>query len=397
MTLAELLRRAEIKGIDVIGTGDFTHPLHFKAIQNELEPAEPGLFRYRSSKSPVRFLLTAEVCNIFYNRTKQEKRIHTLLLAPSLEAVAALNAQLASWGHLEEDGRPVFRRQAKDLVKLTRSVHPEIFLIPAHLWTPWYSLLGSHFGFNSLEECFEEETPAIHAIETGLDSDPSMNRRVPQLDGVTCVSFSDAHSPEKIGREATVFGTALNYHEMVNAVHARDPQKLLYTLEVDSRYGKYYWDGHRRCENRLEPAETRRHKYLCPVCKQKTTLGVKHRVETLAQRPENFIAPASIPYKITLPLEVILADSLGKEAGSKTVENEYERLTTLLGSELDILLAVSEETLKLAAHPLVAEAILAVREGNYTVQPGFDGVWGKPCIISQERRLAYSRPQMEMF
>ncbi len=397
MDLSELLRQAEIKGIDVIGTGDFTHPLHFQAIQNELEPAEPGLFRYRGAKSSVRFLLTAEVCNIFYSRTKQEKRIHTLLLAPSLEAVQELNRTLASWGHLEEDGRPVFRRQAKDLVKLARGVHPEILLIPAHLWTPWYSLLGSHFGFNSLEECFEEETPGIHAIETGLDSDPAMNRRVPQLDGTTCVSFSDAHSPEKVGREATVFGTALNYHEMAQAIHARSPQKLLYTIEVDSRYGKYYWDGHRRCENQMAPAETRRHKYLCPVCKQKTTLGVRHRVETLAQRPESFIAPSSIPYKTILPLEVILADALGKDSGSKTVENEYAHLIAQLGPELKILLDVPEGTLKLAAHPLIAEAILAVREGNYTVQPGFDGIWGKPCIISQERRLAFSRPQMEMF
>ncbi len=397
MDLAELLRQAKIKGVDVIGTGDFTHPLHFHAIESELEPAEPGLLQLRKIKSRVRFLLTAEVCNIFYSNTNQEKRIHTLVLAPSLEIVRQLNRELAAWGHLEEDGRPTFRRHVKDLVRLARGIHPEILCIPAHLWTPWYSLLGSNFGFNSLEECFEEETPNIHAIETGLDSDPAMNRRVPQLDGVTCVSFSDAHSPEKIGREATVFGTTLNYHKIISAIRTRDPEKLLYTIEVDSRYGKYYWDGHRRCDHTMEPAETRRQKYLCPVCRHKTTVGVRHRVEALAQRPESFAPPSPIPFKTILPLEVILADALGKDVQSKTVETEYGRLIHQLGSELYILLECAEETLRLAAPTLIAEAILAVRTGHYSFTPGYDGVWGKPCIIPEDRRLVFSRPQMEMF
>ncbi len=397
MTLAELLRQAEIKGVDVIGTGDFTHPLHFEAIENELEPAEPGLLRMRNSSSRVRFLLSTEVCSIFYSKSRQEKRIHTLLLAPSLESVREVNRELAHWGHLEEDGRPTFRRHAKDLVHFLRSVHPDILAIPAHAWTPWYSLFGSNFGFNSIEECFEEETPFIHAIETGLDSDPAMVRRVPQLDGVACVSFSDAHSPEKIGREATIFGTALDYHAMVRAIREKDPQGLLRTLETDSRYGKYFWDGHRKCGVALSPAETRRRKHLCPACRSKVTVGVAHRIETLAQRPEDWREPSAIPFQTILPLEEILANSLGRETGSKAVETEYKRLIQALGPELKILLEVSESDLKLAAHPLTAEAVLALREKNYSVVPGYDGAWGKPEMISEERRLVFTRPQMEMF
>ncbi len=397
MTLKELLRQAEIKGVDVIGTGDFTHPLHFQTIESELEPAEPGLFKYRASQSRVRFMLTTEVCNIFYSKSGQEKRIHTVVLAPSLESVQTMKRELAKWGHLEEDGRPTFRRHVKDLVRFLRSVDPDILCIPAHVWTPWFSLLGSNFGFNSLEECFEEETPFIHAIETGLDSDPAMNRRVPQLDGVACVSFSDAHSPEKIGREATVFGTALDYRQMALALRSQDPQKLLSTIEVDSRYGKYYWDGHRKCEARLDPAQTRRSKPFCPVCRQKPTIGVSHRVETLAQRGEAFLPPGSIPFRTILPLEVILADSLAKDAHSQTVAQEYARLTHQLGTEFDILLARTEAELRLAARPLTVEAILAVRAGNYSIQPGYDGLWGEAQIISEERHLAFSRPQMEMF
>ena len=397
MTLAELRRQAEIKGVDVIGTGDFTHPLHFQAIETELEPAEPGLLKTRGSKSHVRFMLTAEICNIFYGPARKEKRIHTLVLAPSLEAVRQINGELAKWGHLEEDGRPTFRRHVKDLVKFLRSVDPDVLCIPAHVWTPWYSLLGSNFGFNSLEECFEEETPFIHAVETGLDSDPAMNRRVPQLDSVACVSFSDAHSPEKIGREATVFGTTLHYHEIAQAIRTKNPQKLLYTIEVDSRYGKYYWDGHRKCGTAMSPAQTRQRKYLCPACKQKVTVGVQHRVEALAQRGEGFLPPDTIPFRTILPLEAILSDALDKDAHSRTVEQEYQRLISALGSEFDILLKRTGEELGMAAHPLTVEAILAMREGRFGVTPGYDGLWGKPAIISGERRLAFSRPQMEMF
>lgn len=397
MNLAELLRQAEIKGIDLVGTGDFTHPLHFKAIEETLEPAEPGLFKMRKSSSSVRFLLSAEVSNIFYGKSRQEKRIHTLLLAPSLEIVRKLNQELALWGHLEEDGRPTFRRHVKDLIRFTRELHPEILPIPAHAWTPWYSLFGSNYGFNSIEECFEEETSFIHAIETGLDCDPAMIQRVSQLDTVTCVSFSDAHSPERIGREATLFGTALDYTSIIRAIREKNPKHLIGTLETDSRYGKYFWDGHRKCDVSLSPAETRKRKYLCPVCKSKVTVGVAHRIETLAQRPEGWSSPSAIPFQTILPLEEIIAHSLDRERKSKTVETEYSQLIEKLGSEFKILLDVTENDLRLAAHPLIAEAIMALRGKDYSVKPGYDGVWGKPEMISADRRLGFTRPQMEMF
>jgi len=397
MTLAELQRQAEIKGVHLIGTGDFTHPLHFKAIEEELEPAESGIFRMKNSQSPVRFLLSAEVSNIFYGKTRQEKRIHTLLLAPSLEVVRKLNQELARWGHLEEDGRPTFRRHVKDLIRFTRGLHPDILSIPAHAWTPWYSLFGSNYGFNSIEECFEEETPYIHAIETGMDCDPAMIQRVSQLDSITCVSFSDAHSPERIGREATVFGTAMDYSAIVRAIREKNPEHFLRTLETDSRYGKYFWDGHRKCNVALSPTETRKRKYLCPVCKSKVTVGVAHRVETLAQRPEGWRPAAAIPFETILPLEELIAHALDRDKSSKSVETEYQQLIQKLGTELKILREVSESDLHLAAHPLIAEAIIALRQKNYSVTPGYDGVWGKPEMISADRRLVFTRPQMEMF
>lgn len=396
MSLTELLRQAEIKGVDLIGTGDFTHPLHFQAIENELEPAEPGLLKMRHSQSRVRFLLSTEVSSIFYVRERQEKRVHTVILAPHLESVRTINRELSRWGHLEEDGRPTFRRHVKDLIRFLRQVHPDILAIPAHAWTPWYSLFGSQFGFNSIEECFEEETPFIQAIETGLDCDPAMVRRMPALDNVACVSFSDAHSPEKIGREATLFETPLDYAAIVHAIRTRDPRQLAGTLETDSRYGKYFWDGHRKCRVRLSPPETRRRKYLCPVCSNKVTVGVAHRLETLSGRPEGF--QGSVPvFRTLLPLEELIAHSQGREVSAKSVDVEYERLIQTLGPELKILLDVPENELRLAAHPLTAEAILAIREKNFSVSPGYDGIWGKPEIISDERRLAFNRPQMEMF
>lgn len=397
MSLTELQRQAEIKGIHLIGTGDFTHPLHFKAIEEQLEPAESGIFKMKNSASPVRFMLSSEVSNIFYGKLRQEKRIHTVLLAPSMEVVRKLNQELALWGHLEEDGRPTFRRHVKDLIRFTRGLHPDILPIPAHAWTPWYSLFGSNYGFNSIEECFEEETPYIHAIETGMDCDPAMIQRVSQLDGITCVSFSDAHSPEKIGREATVFGTGMDYTAIVRAIREKNPQHLLGTLETDSRYGKYFWDGHRKCNIALSPAETRKRKYLCPVCKNKVTLGVAHRIETLAQRPEGWRPAAVVPFQTILPLEEIIAHALDREKSSKSVETEYAQLIQKLGPELKILLEVPESDLQLAAHPLIAESIIALRGKNYSITPGYDGVWGKPEMISADRRLVFTRPQMEMF
>ena len=397
MTLAELERQSRIKGIDIIGTGDFTHPLHFKAIEESLEPAEPGLFKMKSSSSPVRFILSAEVSNIFYGKFKQEKRIHTILLAPSLETVKKLNQELSCWGHLEEDGRPTFRRHVKDLIRLIRQLDPDILAIPAHAWTPWYSLFGSQYGFNSIEECFEEETPYINAIETGMDCDPAMIQRVDHLDNIACVSFSDAHSPERIGREATLFNTHLDYHAIICAIREKDRSRLSGTLETDSRYGKYYWDGHRKCGTSLSPPQTRKHKYVCPQCRQKVTVGVLHRIETLGHRPEGWTPASAIPFTTILPLEELIADSLGRERASKAVSSEYHQLIQKLGSELKILLEVSESDLHLAAHPLTAEAIIALRKKNYSVIPGYDGLWGKPQMISEDRRLAFNRPQMEMF
>jgi uncharacterized protein (TIGR00375 family) len=289
-------------------------------------------------------------------------------------------------GKISSDGRPIFGFSAKDLVKMVLDVSPDCLLIPAHAWTPWFSIFGANSGFDSMEECFEEETKHIRAIETGLSSDPEMNWRLSALDEITLISNSDAHSPSKIGREANIFNCDLSYAAIAEAIRTKDPRKILFTIEFFPEEGKYHFDGHRNCKILFAPQETRKNKGLCPVCGKRLTVGVMNRVEELADRPEGVISPKAIPTLHMVPLDEIIADALGVGTNASSVEKEYLRLIEKGGSEFDILLELAPEDLTSFTPPLILEGILRVRQGRLKITPGYDGVFGKIQIFSPLER-----------
>jgi uncharacterized protein (TIGR00375 family) len=321
-----------------------------------------------------------------YSQGGKSRRIHTLIFAPSFEVVEKINARLSKYGKTGSDGRPIFGFSAKDLLKMILDLSPECLLIPAHAWTPWFSIFGANSGFDSIQECYEEESKHIRAIETGLSSDPEMNWRLSALDDITLISNSDAHSPSKIGREANVFNCELSYRAITEAIRRKDPRRILYTIEFFPEEGKYHYDGHRNCNILFSPQETRKHKSICPVCGKRLTVGVMNRVNELADRPEGFVSPKAIPALHTVPLEEIIADILGVGTNASSVEKEYLRLVEKGGSEFDILLELSPEQLSSFTPPDILEGILRVREGRLKITPGYDGVFGKIEILSPAER-----------
>ncbi len=383
MDLESLDKWAKIKGIKVLGTGDFTHPEWLDNLKTKLEPAEPGLFKLKKEDQGTRFILTAEISCI-YSKNNRVRKIHIIVFAPSFEVVEKINAQLGWIGNLKSDGRPILGLDAKELAKIVLNSSPECLVIPAHAWTPWFAIFGSKSGFDSIEECFEEYSKYIYAIETGLSSDPLMNWRLSALDKITLISNSDSHSPQKIGREANVFNTEVSYSAITEAIKTKDPSKFLYTIEFFPEEGKYHFDGHRNCEVKLSPVETKKYGSLCPVCGKPLTIGVLNRVEELADREEGFVPPNKIPFKSLVPLNEIIADVLGLGTAAKDVAREYDSLIAKLGSEFNILLDANENTLKSATLSEIAEGIIRVREGKVTKEPGYDGVYGKIKIFSAE-------------
>ncbi len=388
MVIEELAKWAKLKGIKVMGTGDFTHPFWLRELKDKLKPAEPGLFVSKDDlvleAEATRFMLTAETSHI-YTKNNQVRRIHLLIWAPSFEAVEKINQQLVLRGaNLSSDGRPIMGINAKELLKIVLDVDESAMVIPAHIWTPWFSVFGSMSGFDSLEECFEEMTPQIHAIETGLSSSPAMNWRLSQLDKVAIVSNSDSHSLQKIGREANVFDTELSYNGIVEAVKSKNPQKFLYTIEFFPEEGKYHYDGHRNCKYSVNPSESKSD--VCPVCGRKMTIGVLHRVEELADRPVGYTQPNVIPFKNLVPLNEIVAESFGVGVASKKVKEEYQKLIGKIGSEFKVLLDASESELKAATLAEVVEGIIRVREGRLHIEPGYDGEYGKIKIFDETER-----------
>ncbi len=371
LTVEELAKWAKIKGIGVLGTGDFTHPQWLAELKERLRPTGDGFFSYQG----VRFILTTEVNTLFY-RQGRAKNVHHVLLAPSFESVDRINRELARFGDLALDGRPLLTMEARQLVKIVRGVDPRCVIVPAHAWTPHFAIFGSNSGFDSVDACFEEETPYIFALETGLSSDPAMNWRLSALDRYALLSNSDSHSARKIGREANIFDGPLTYDAMMDAIKQKDPARFLYTVEFFPEEGKYHFDGHRKCQARLSPADARQAHLRCPACGRPVTVGVMHRVETLADRPEGFTPPRAIPFKHLIPLEEIIADALDVGTGTQTVDKEYFRLIEQLGVEFDILLDTPEEQLRKHAQPRVAEGILRVRRGAVQIEPGYDGEYG---------------------
>ena len=398
MNIEELDRWARIKGIHVLGTGDFTHPQWFRELQEKLEPAEEGLYKFKNGDSPTRFILTVEVSSI-YSYGGQVRRIHNIVFAPSFQAAAKLNRKLNKVGNLRADGRPILGLPAHELLKMTLDASEDCMLVPAHAWTPWFSVFGSKSGFDSIEECFGDLSKYIYAIETGLSSDPAMNWRLSALDNITLISNSDCHSARRIGREANVFeGEALSYKNIIDAIKKKGSHmRLVETIEFFPEEGKYHYDGHRDCKISLSPKESHKIKEICPNCGRPLTVGVLSRVEELADRPEGYKPKNAVPFRSLVPLDEIIAESLGV-VGSQTkgVLKNYNNLIEAFGSEFAILLEAPLKKVEEAALPEVAEALRRVRRGELHIEPGYDGEYGRVRIFSKDEKRS-RKEQRKLF
>ncbi len=394
MEVETLARWAKWKGVNLLGTGDFTHPTYFAELRTKLQSQGTGLFTLKRGDRDVHFMLTVEVANV-YSQGGRQRRIHTLIFAPSMEVAARLNAGLGRLGSLASDGRPMFGCSARDLARMVLDVSPDCALVPAHAWTPWYSVFGANSGFDSLEECYGEAASAVFAIETGLSSDPAMNWRWSALDRIALISNSDAHSPSRIAREANVFETEMSYAAVLDAIRAKDPSRFLFTIEFFPQEGKYHYDGHRGCGVLWEPAETRKHGSRCSVCGKPVTVGVMHRVESLADRSVGYTPPQAIPGKHLVPLAEIIGEALGIGAESAGVEAEWRKLIDAGGNELAVLMEFSEAELARFTPPKILEGIRRMRAGQVSIIPGYDGVYGKVSLFAKEPESA--APQLALF
>ncbi len=367
-----LAQWAKLKGLGLLASADFTHPIWWKESKSKLkESKNPGFFEYGG----VHFVLSTEISCI-YSQGGKVRRIHCVLIFPEKRDVENFNEKLGRIGNLKADGRPIVGISARQLLEVALETNEKVIFIPAHVWTPWFSLYGSNSGFDSIEECFGDLSKYIYAVETGLSSDPVMNWRIPELDNRSIVSFSDAHSCPKIGREVTVFDTGFNYDGLLSALKK---QKIALTIEFFPEEGKYHFTGHRNCNVRHSPSETAREGVICPRCKKKLTIGVMHRVEQLAARDrgEDFRPKSRPPFKRLVPLLEIVAEAFGQKVGSNKVQEEYRRLVDHFGSEMSILLKTSPSELeKKATIYRIVEGVEKVRSGNIVVEPGFDGVYG---------------------
>lgn len=406
LTLPLLDEYARKKGIMVLGTGDFTHPMWFGEIKHLLCPApELGLFVLKSAAddTTTRFILSVEISSI-YSQSGRGRRVHTLIMLPSLEAADAFNRRLEARGaKLASDGRPIVGLSAKQIAQIAFEAHPQALVIPAHAWTPWFSIFGSMSGFDSLEECFGELTPRILAIETGLSSDPAMNWRLSSLDDVALISSSDAHSASKIAREATKFDGELSYVGIGKALRrgaparagerADAPTRLLGTIEFFPQEGKYHFDGHSAHKVRFSPQQTKVSKGICPVCGRRVTVGVLSRVEELADRQANFRPKGAPDFWSLVPLEEIIAEASGVKVGTKTVAAQYDRLLRAFGNELAVLLDTPIESIELASSPVIAEVVNRVRAGQLQIEPGYDGEYGTVQVLAAEDRQGLGSDQ----
>jgi len=398
LDLENLYIAAQLKGVTVVGTGDFTYPAWFEEIKKKLVAAEPGLFKLKeelarqcdaqvpeSCRRPVRFLLVTEISNI-YKKNGRTRKNHNLVFAPDIEVARQFSNRLDKIGNIKSDGRPILGLDARDLLETLLETSTDAFLIPAHIWTPWFSVLGSKSGFDSIEECFEDLTPHIFAVETGLSSDPAMNWRVSSLDGFTLVSNSDAHSPLNLGREANLFNTELSYPAIKSALKTGDPDQFLGTFEFYPEEGKYHIDGHRACNISFWPATTLKHDGVCPVCGKPLTLGVLYRVEELADRKKDQKPPRTPPYFSIIQLKDILSEIFRVGPNSKKVKQAYQVTLDKLGSEFNILQNLDIVALEQAGISLLPEAVERMRRQEINVIPGYDGQYGRVQIFKEHER-----------
>ena len=381
---------ARKKGISLIGTGDFTHPVWREELKERLVSEGNGLYRLRdayvkeeSRKFPgegTRFVVSGEISSI-YKKNGKTRKVHNVILLPSLEAADAMAQRLEKIGNIHSDGRPILGLDSHDLLEMMLDVCPEGILIPAHIWTPHFSVLGAKSGFDSVEECFEELTPYVHALETGLSSDPAMNWRISKLDRYQLVSNSDAHSPSKLGREANLLDIDCSYEGLYRAIQTGEG--LEGTVEFFPEEGKYHFDGHRKCGVSLSPVEAERLGGICPVCGKKLTMGVDHRVEQLADRAEGFVKKDGKKYESLVPLPEVISACMGYSTASKKVQGCFEQMIQTLGTEFDILRNVPSEDIKSCAGERIAEGIENVRNGKVKRIPGYDGEYGKIRLFDE--------------
>lgn len=388
MDLEGISEMAKLKGIKLMGTGDFTHPIWFATLKENISTIGNGLFMFNN----IYFILTCEVSNIYVKNGKLRK-IHNIIITPSLDSAEKVGDFLSRYGKTESDGRPILSLDSDRMFERIMEIDERNYLIAAHVWTPWFSLFGSKSGFDSIEECFGEHSQKILALETGLSSDPEMNWMWSKIDNFTLVSNSDAHSPANIGREANCFDCEMDYDTITHVIKEGDTDKFLFTIEFFPEEGKYHFDGHRRCDISMHPNEAKSKENICPRCGRPLTIGVLHRVMELSDRDFGYKPEGKIPFKKVVPLMEIIALAVEHGKGTKTVERKYRELISRLGSEFEILLDVEYEDIKKVTDGSIADGILKVRKGEVEVKAGYDGVFGDVSILGSKEE----KEQLELF
>ncbi|VVB83123.1 Uncharacterised protein [uncultured archaeon] len=380
ITIENLVKWAKIKGLNLLGTGDFTHPLWFKEITEKLVEKN-GFYYYEDFP----FIITGEI-SLIYTQGRG-RRIHLVLLVPNLEIAEKINSYLDTKGRRDYDGRPIFKIPGDEFVRAMMEISKDIEIIPAHIWTPWFGIFGSMSGFDSLKECFKDEFDNIHAIETGMSSDPEMNWRIAELENKSIVSFSDAHSfwPFRLGREATIFEKTDSYDEIIKQIRNKS---FFGTIETDPAYGKYHWDGHRDCDFSCSPEESKKLNGICPICKRPLVIGVDNRVEQLASHEKGFKLKNAKPFFKLLPIHELLSLVLESPLESKNTWKKYNELIEMFGNEFNILLNVpKEEFANKNVDEKIIDIILRNREEKIKVKPGYDGEYGKALLGEVQGKL----------
>jgi len=385
MNLDTIADWAKWKGIDVVGTGDFTHPKWIQEIKEKLTEDGTGILKLKG-KNNQKFLLTSEISSI-YKQGDKCRKIHTLVFAPDIKTVEKINSALSKIGNIYSDGRPILGLPVKDLSKLVWDINEDCLIIPAHAWTPWFSIFGSKSGFDTIEECFGELSNRIYAIETGLSSDPEMNWRLSNLDRITLISNSDAHSGPNLGREANVFEmneNKITYNEIADIIKTKDVKRFPYTIEFFPEEGKYHYDGHANCKLVVNPFEEKYPDDRCPLCRRPMTIGVVNRVEKLADRSEAKRLAGFPDSRHLVPLREIIANAFEVGVTSKKVNALYFELVEKFGSEFKILLDLDQDFLRKNLPPRIAQGIINVKNNNLTIDPGYDGIFGKVHVFKDE-------------
>jgi uncharacterized protein (TIGR00375 family) len=398
MMIPEIVRYSKIKGLNLVGTGDFTHPEWIKELRRAFTyDTETSLYtQAEDPQSNVHFIVSTEVSTIF-TANDETKKVHHVILTPNIETAQQINEKLRKHGNLTVDGRPTLSMTPPQLVEEVMQTSSDNMIFPAHAWTPWFSVFGAFSGFNSIEDCYQDMTKHIHALETGLSSDPPMNWRLSKLDKLTLLSNSDSHSfwPWRIGREANCFELEkLSYEEIIDTIRSKDKNRFKFTIETDPAYGKYHWTGHRNCNVSLSPKEAAKLANICPVCRRKLTKGVEQRVEELADRPQGFKPENAIDYVRLLPLSEIITTVLNVDSPySQRVWKVYNPLIERFGNEYNVLLDASTDEINKTVDPNIADAIIRVRSGNVTVVPGYDGVYGRLVLSELAAKSVFRRVQ----